>query len=243
MLKVTQKGFTILLPIIGFVILTAIIAAGWVVMQRKQGSLRGGTTCDKPFALEYDVIDFENIEQVTPPGSIINGHWKTHSYINFKDKDVVDVRAPSDMTLKSGAKYTQNGQTQYTFNFEATCGFSFAFDHVNKPIQSVADQFSGDPQDDTHSINTDPIFFAAGEVFAQADGNGVQRQFDFGVYDSNTTNGLEDDSKYYEWTKTGSSKYKNAVCPYDHYPPAKRAQYYALFDSSNFDPMPTTFCN
>jgi len=194
-------------------------------------------------AFTNDVVNIDEIEKIIPPGLIIGGHFKTHSYINFIPK-TVKIHAPVEIVLTHGAKYTHgNDKVQYTLQFNGPCRLVIMFDHMSDPIDEIKKQFSGPPQTDTRSKKLDPITFSAGEVIGETDGNGVQKQFDFGVYDLDIQSNVINLEKFKEWKDNPSIKYQNAICPYDEYSEEKRATYYELFSVLNEDPIPKYYCS
>lgn len=231
--------------IVGSVLLAALIGTTVAMgLSRDSDTDRTGgaapaTACPDP-ALTADVVPFEHIEQVTPPGSIIGESFKAHSYVNFSGPET-EIRAPLPTTLTQGAKYRQSGKTQYLLEFASDCGLRIWFDHVSEPVDSIASQLSGPPSDDSGTERLEPVSFAAGETIGRTDGNGVQRQFDFGLYDLEHENDYTG-TKFEPYLVPGSEKYEHAVCPYDYYTTKKRTAYYALFDTTNDEPYSTFFC-
>ncbi len=232
------------------IIVATFLIAGFVVFRIQSSTTNNealytvseeGRDCSEP-QLTTEVIDFADIERIAPPGYIIGGHFKTHSYINFLPT-TVDVRAPVTMVLTQGAKYTQeNDKVQYTVQFNGPCDLVIMFDHLSNPVDSIARQFSEPPQTDTKSKQLEPIRFEVGEVVATTDGNGLQRQFDFGVYDLSIKSEVVKLPEFSQWSDDPSLKYQHAVCPYDQYAPVKRIKHYDLFGSVNSEPMPKYYC-
>lgn len=243
-----QNGFAVVGVLIVAAVL-ALIAAAAVYVKNHQlptesTSKHKGQTADcDNFKLAHDTTKFDQVETVTPPGSIIAGSLKAHSYINFKP-DQVEIIAPAGMTLVSGAKYTQppvEDKVQYLLDFEADCGYSIRYDHISDPGSEITDQLSGPPGETTRGQSLDPIDYQAGSVVGSTDGNGVQRQFDFGVYKKGNTNAFASDERYKPYIE--SDIHTSAVCPFDQYPDAKNKQYYKLFSVTEDHPQPDILCH
>lgn len=176
------------------------------------------TTCTSNSSpvFTHDITDFYRIGQITPPGSVINGHFKAHSYIWIANGLSVPVYAPVDMTLKNGAYYTEQGMTQYVLSFQVSCEVNIKLDHILNPIQTVRDVFpdTARPTNDTRGeAPTNEISFKAGDLIGNTSGTLEAHNWDFGVYNS-VTGGQE-----------------NGVCPYDYFETNKKSAYYGLFIS------------
>jgi len=201
-----------------------------------------GNNCKNP-TFKHDTIAFDEIEEVTPPGSIIAGSLKAHSYLNFKS-DTVEVVAPTNMTLVSGAQYIQPeapNKVQYLLDFEADCGYLVRYDHISHPNDEIVEQFSGNPQSTTHTQSLKPIDYESGMMIGFTDGNGVQHQFDFGVYKTGHINAFAEDERYAPYVE--SEIHTSAVCPYDQYSETKNKIYYRLFVTSDEEPPLDKICS
>lgn len=236
----------IILAIVGIsaVVLVALAQIRSQQLPSGQISKRENQTANcSSFKLVRDTIEFDQIETITPPGSIIAGSLKAHSYINFKPRQV-DIIAPTGMTLVAGAKYTQpeaGDKVQYLLDFEADCGYQIRYDHISHPNAEITAQLSGPPADTTQTQSLQSIDYPAGAKIGSTDGNGVQRQFDFGVYKNGATNVFAQDERYKPYIE--SDVHTSAVCPFDQYTDSKNKQYYKLFSVTHEHPQPDILCN
>lgn len=243
----SSSGFSMLIVPVAIIILGIILAALAYVRhnQLSTGSLskhdNQTADCNK-FKLTHDTIEFDQIETVTPPGSIIEGSLKAHSYINFKP-DQVDIIAPTGMTLVAGAKYTQpeaGEKVQYILDFEADCGYQIRYDHISHPNAGITKQLPEPPGESTRTQSLESIDYSAGATIGSTDGNGVQRQFDFGVYKRGITNIFSEDERFSLYIE--SDVHTSAVCPFDQYTDSKNKQYYKLFSATYEHPQPDILC-
>lgn len=243
------QGFLLIKIVLLVVVMSALI--GIVLAQITSRRLptgqfpkRASQTNDcSDFKLTYDTVEFSQIEAVTPPGSIVAGSLKAHSYINFKPEQV-DIIAPTGMTLTAGAKYTQPeaaGKVQYLLDFEADCGYQIRYSHISHPNAEITEQLPGAPSESTRTQSLKPIDYPAGATIGSTDGNGVQRQFDYGLYKDGITNVFAQDERFSPYVE--SEVHTSAVCPFDQYTDSKNRQYYELFNATDGHPQPDILCN
>ena len=114
------------------------------------------------------------------------------------------------MTLITGA-HTVDGP--YGFIFRVSCEVQLRFGHITEPIQEIKDVFPSTPAQDSRDQKIDhEIFFKAGEVIAYTTGTEMAGNWDFGVYNSVTSNRYASDP---QWNI--SATYTTAVCPFDYF--------------------------
>jgi hypothetical protein len=189
------------------------------------------------------VTDLNKVKLINPPGSVVNdiqqnNVLKTHSFVVVKEK--APIYAPIDSTLYTGAFYTEEGKTQYSLFFEASCEVFYITDHVHEVVDKIKTAFPDPPSKTTQSTDLkNPIPFKSGELIGYSTGTKNARHWDFGVYNKKKPNHLKNETQY---------KLHNrdliANCPYDYFPSDMRKQYYATFDTIiSEDSTPTTFCN
>ena len=183
-----------------------------------------------------DITNIEKMSMIVPPGTLEGTILKTHSYVQVKEK--APVYAPYDAYLYEGVFYTEEGMTQYSMFFQATCEVMYIFDHIQEPVDRIREAFPDEPRIDTRTqpLRT-PIFFKEGELIGHTTGTKFAKHFDFGVYNSDRPNFLSSQDEY-----KVSSRDKIANCPYDYFSDEKRDVYYSLFGSFISDTAPTTFC-
>ena len=81
------------------------------------------TTCPDPFVFKMP-IDINSATSILYPGQIRGGNYKAHGGFRFDGKkpDEITVTAPYDAKVISGARYPENAEIQYTFDFEHSFG-------------------------------------------------------------------------------------------------------------------------
>ncbi|MBI2610510.1 hypothetical protein HYW60_01065 [Candidatus Kaiserbacteria bacterium] len=171
------------------------------------------------------ITDMSKVNYIVPPPTMGAGpSLKPHSYIGT-DHARVPVYAPIDMTLITGA-HTFDGP--YGFIFKVNCEVQLRFGHITEPIQEIKDVFPSTPAQDSRDQKIDhEIFFKAGDVIAYTTGTEMAGNWDFGVYNSATSNRYANDP---EWNI--SATYTTAVCPFDYFEASLRQAYVSKFNSA-----------
>jgi len=167
--------------------------------------------------------DITKINYIAPPPTIGSGpSLKTHSYIGT-DHALVPIYAPTAMKLVSGAYYVGG---PYTLEFQVSCEVTLRFGHVTDPIDLIKNVFPSQPASDSRTFAVTPINFNAGDVVAYTTGTDQAGNWDFGVYNSATTNRYAADPSW-----NTSTVYTTAVCPFMYYSPSMKSTYYNLFNN------------
>src|SRR3989338_1671004 len=172
-----------------------------------------------------DITDMSKVNYIAPPPTMGAGpSLKPHSYIGT-DHARVPVYAPIDMTLITGA-HTVGGPDG--FIFRVSCEVQMRFGHITEQIQEIKDVFPSTPAQDSRDQKIDyEIFFKAGEVIAYTTGTEMAGNWDFGVYNSVTSNRYASDP---QWNI--SATYTTAVCPFDYFPANLKSVYFSKFNSA-----------
>lgn len=199
----------------------------------------GALTCtsNKSPTFTNHITNMTKVTKVSPPPMLLGSGLKTHSYLSVTGK--VPVYAPAAATLESGAYYLEgNPGGEYILTFDVSCEVRFRFDHVVSPVQKIRDALNQSPQSDTRSNKpTQTVSVAAGEQIGETTGT-VNLVWDFGVYNSATTNKYAGDPTY-----NSSDIYTTAVCPFDYFSAAMRTAYSSKFGPINDQtPVTTEFC-
>ena len=173
----------------------------------------------------HHITDMSQVNYIVPPPTMGAGpSLKPHSYIGT-DHARVPVYAPIDMTLITGA-HTVEGP--YGFIFRVSCEVQLRFGHITEPIQEIKDVFPLTPAQDSRDQKIEhEIFFKAGDIIAYTIGTKTAGNWDFGVYNSATSNRYANDP---EWGN--SSTYTTAVCPFDYFETSLRQAYIPKFNST-----------
>ena len=183
------------------------------------------------------ITDVDKIANVVTPPVIIAGSLKTHSYVETQ-KQRVPVYAPADMTLVTGAFYTAG---PYWLGFEVTCEITLRFAHITEPLQEIKDLFPDTPSQDSRDQQLKgTIAFKAGDLIGYTTGTSQAGNWDFGVYDSGSSN------RYAGSAEWGNSwVYTTAVCPYDFFSPELKQVYVGKYNKQVYSSMQRdgpTFC-
>jgi hypothetical protein len=78
-------------------------------------------------------VDLSRATAVLYPGQVRGGDYKPHGGFRFDQPgqgNAIGVSAPMDAVVYRGARYIENGETQYLFDFINSCGIMFRFDHL-----------------------------------------------------------------------------------------------------------------
>ena len=186
----SKKGFT-LIPVI---VITVILVGGFFIFAapKYQGPASpnsSSTSCPNPLVIQTPV-DLEKATSILYPGQVRGGDFKRHGGFRFDDSknDEIEVRAPIDSSLVAASRYIEQGEVQYLFDFETSCGIKYRFDHLLKLSQKFKEAVDKLPQakeNDSRTTNINPqITVQTDEIIATA--VGVQKDqnvfVDFGVY-------------------------------------------------------------
>ncbi|MBI2589824.1 hypothetical protein HYW32_02280 [Candidatus Berkelbacteria bacterium] len=199
------------------------------VEEQQQSSTPSCTSNTNP-SFTHHITDLGLVAKVVSPPTKAGTDLKPHGYVDTQLTSA-PVYAPIAATLESGAFYQEgNPDGEYLLVFKASCEVTFRFDHITNPIQVVKDAF---PTKQSHTRTNAPasaVSFMAGEQIGTTTGT-IDGIWDFGVYNSSTSNRYADDP-IYNW----SSNATTAVCPWSYYSTSMYAQYSALFGSLGGNP-------
>lgn len=184
------------------------------------------------------ITDIHKVNYVaTPPTMGAGPSLKTHSYIGT-DHARVPIYAPTAMTLKSGSHYVGG---PYMFEFQVSCEVVVRFGHVTNPVDSIKNLLPSEPKSGSQTQELNPVSFAAGEVIAYTTGTDAAGNWDFGVYNSATTNRYVNDANW-----NNSATYTTAVCPFEYFTQDLKSMYASKFNASILGGNPPhgeSFCN
>lgn len=143
--------------------------------------------------------DLATATAVLYPGQMRGGNYKPHGGLMFHGtpNNAVTVTLPLDAIALRGSRYVEAGETQYMFDFVASCGIMMRFDHLlvlSPELEALAAQLPEPVVDDSRTTafpSSEPL--AAGTTLATGVGfrdtpPGGNTFFDFGVYDLRTQN-------------------------------------------------------
>lgn len=181
-------------------------------------------TSDPSPVFTNHITDMSKVSYVVPPPTIGSGpSLKSHSYIGTHGAKV-PVYAPVAMTLKSGSHYVGG---PYMFDFMASCEVTVRFGHITDPMDSIKRLLPAKPNSDSRTQELPPVGFAAGDIIGYTTGTDAAGNWDFGVYNSSTSNRYASDPKW-----NNSAIYTTAICPFDYFTPGLKKDYAAKFNSN-----------
>lgn len=170
----------------------------------------------------HHITDIEQIKNIATPPLIVSEDLKTHSYLDTEKKRV-PVFAPIDMSLISGAFYKDG---PYRLDFQVSCEITVRFTHITEPIDEIKSFFSSEPSEDSKdNMLGGRLNFKAGDLVGYTIGTPMAGNWDFGAYDSTSSNKYSLSEKW-----NNSWVYTTAVCPYDYFPQELREEYAKKFN-------------
>lgn len=168
------------------------------------------------------ITDMSKVSYVVPPPTMGSGpSLKTHSYIGTNGVRV-PIYAPMVMTLKGGSHYVGG---PYGFDFRVSCEVTVRFGHITDPVDSIKKLLPSEPKSDSRTQELSPVSFAAGELIGYTTGTDAAGNWDFGVYNSATSNRYANDPNW-----NNSTVVTTAVCPFNYFTPNLKAEYAAKFN-------------
>jgi len=174
----------------------------------------------------HHLTTIDKITTIQTPPRLVSGYLKTHSYVDTKGARV-PIYAPIDMTLTTGAFY-EGGP--YTLDFQISCEISLRLGHVTEPIEKIKKLFPSTPAKDSRGIDLPKkINFQAGELIAYTTGTTQAGNWDFGMYDSSSSNKYAQNK---DWNN--SFIYTTAVCPYDYFSPELKGEYVKKYNKVTY---------
>lgn len=199
-------------------------ASGISWQQTGQGWQPTGTPPDCPSPVFTAPVDLGLATSILYPGQTRGGNYKPHGGFRFDGitDNRVTLSIPLDAVIVDGARYLVGGETQYTFDFVAPCGYMYRFGHLlilPDKFQQLADQFPTAVEGDSRTTNlSSPVAVTKGEVLATAVGvtKDTNTFVDFGVYDLRQKNAISHDPTWAAAHDPSLAPY--AVCWFDLLP-------------------------
>lgn len=183
------------------------------------------------------ITDMSKVKYIVPPPTMGAGpSLKPHGYIGTEGKKV-PIYAPVNMKVKSGSHYIGG---PYSLNFEVSCEVTVHFGHVTDPIDSFKNLLPTEPKTDSRTQELSGVSFLAGDLIAYTTGTSQAGNWDFGVYNSATSNRYASDP---DWNN--SSSYTTAVCPFEYFTSNLKEAYISKFNftfMSGNPPHGESFC-
>jgi len=162
--------------------------------------------CPNPVTIKSP-IDVSKATAVLYPGQVRGGDFKPHGGLAATDNNVAVV-AVMDAYAYRGARYIEDGEVQYLFDFVNPCGLMYRLDHLytlSDDMMKLANQLPEPKPDESRTFKfTDNILVKQGTTIATVLGHVKTKNagFDLGVFDlrqpneaSKTNNLYKTDSK------------------------------------------------
>lgn len=186
-------------------------------------------------------VDPSVVQYIIPPGTASGDEIKPHSYAITGHAANYAVYAPVNSVLEAVVHYTETGiPSEYLLTFRVSCEVTYRFDHLINAVPSIVAVASATPQTGSGATGkTFSIPFKAGDLVAYSNSGTLTGGFDFGVYNTNTSNAFINLQRYVSMNRTNNV---NSTCPYDYYSSANRAPFYAKFASSSGTSYPNMGC-
>ncbi len=262
--KHDQQGSHIIAVALMLVVVVVIGAVGWRVVSKSRSdnsstaSQSQNTTtstndtasqaCDTTPVVSLPV-EKALIESILYPGQSRGGNYKPHGGFRLNTVDnTASITLPLDARVIAGARYIEQGEVQYMFDFETYCKIRLRFDHLlvlGEALQSVAASLPEPKPDDSRTTNLNGPALKAGTVLATEVGFAKNHNvgFDFGMYDYNQKNKKSQDSTWLADPQHQFDMAQYAVCWFDYLSPADKEHVLSLPAGDQQNGSNSDYCN
>ncbi len=159
-------------------------------------------SCENPLVLPVPV-SLSNATSILYPGQVRGNDYKPHGGVRFDGQGQgpdLEIFAPIDANLRSGARYLQGGILQHLFELVNECGIMYRLDHLldlSPRFQEIADTLPQGGEGQSQGTFFAPgIRVRAGELIATTIGVPGNVFFDWGVYDLRSMNAISNDAAW-----------------------------------------------
>lgn len=231
------------------VIIFGVMAFYHVRSPLNQASVNNGATTDTPssdsnLVFSHQVFDPAKVSHITPLGELNGGYEEAQAIagvmVNTKrdiisDANMLNVFAPTDMTLESYAYYDvpPDGK-DWALIFRVNKDVIMRFDHITQPTEKIVAATTTTPQPTSGEVSPKKkVRVAAGEKIAQTRGTSLAKNWNIYTYDRRHTNKFVN-QKRYDTGHDRSTGYKliHSACVFSYYPEEIRATYLALMGAT-----------
>src|SRR3989344_6574304 len=170
----------------------------------------------------HQIFDPAKISHITPLGELNGGYEEAQALgsvtIWIKPEAVangsmVDVFAPTDMTLESYAYYKTPDGKDWTLILRVTDDVRLKFDHITQAVDKIVAATTSTPKD--NSAEESPkqkVSFTAGEKIAQTRGTNLAKNWNIYMYEGAHKNQFVNQKRYEQGgARSGQKKLLNAV--------------------------------
>lgn len=237
-MKNNQDGFTHVVLVIVVIILFIIIGLGGYLLFGMSGTQKvviatvneqnstqlpdqetENTECEAKPILPLPV-DKTFIESVLYPGQLRGGDYKAHGGFRLNTPTTTaTIYLPVEASVIAVARYLEQGEIQYLFDFETKCNIRLRFDHIAVPspyLAELAEELPTPVEGDSKTTKVLGRLMKKGESVATKVGFETNKNvtFDFGLYDYNQKNSASSDPAWAAAHPSENEKY--AVCWFDY---------------------------
>lgn len=173
------------------------------------------------------IFDPVNIDFITPLGELNGGYEESQTIsgvmINIKrdlvsNGEMIDVFAPTAMTLYSYAYYSTGGaeSPNWTLVFNINKDVVLKFDHITEASDRIVKVTTSTPKDNSREDQPiENITIAAGELIGRTSGTHLAKNWNIYMYDNAVKNSFINQPRY-EQNEIGMRLISGA-CPFDYY--------------------------
>lgn len=180
--------------------------------------------CSEPLTIKSP-MDVSKATDKLYPGQVRGGDFKPHGGLgsDTATDNKIDVLMPYSAYLYRGAKYQEQGETQYLLDFIAPCGIMVRLDHLktlSSELQSLTKELPLGGESDSRTTKfTNHSLLKQGTVVAKEVGfeSPLNVFFDLGVYDLRSQNEASKDPAFANEPKRKADKEQSyySVCWFD----------------------------
>lgn len=252
-MKRHKQGFSHLLILVAIVVLGIVGFAGYRVIRAdsigvsdenfdsQQNANTEDQSSDKVSELSVDCseqlvlslpVPISDVASIMYPGQYRGGNFKPHGGFRMKStSNDVNVVMPMDAKVVKAARYLEQAEIQYLFEFSNECQMRMRFDHLatlSSELQSVADTLPEAKPDESRTTNIDGPSLKKGTIVATRVGfvknNNVS--FDFGLFDDSKKNEASSDATWASVHQFENDQH--GVCWFDYLNESDRQSVLAL---------------
>ena len=242
-----QKGLAHLGIILAVFVLAVVGLVGWRVMSQKKDEQKpasqnqAASQSEQPKTQELQfsqpIFNASDISFIGPLGELNGGYEEAQTIagitINIKPGAVaggkeIEVRAPAAMTLESYAYYKVGSEpSSWALIFRLSSDAAIKFDHITRASDKIMAATTTTPKSDSREETPkSKVSFTAGEVVAYTSGTSTAHNWNIYMNDNRHKNSFVNQARY-ESSHLGK-KMISAVCPFNYYDEAKKADFIAL---------------
>jgi hypothetical protein len=213
-----------------------------------QGGGSGGPAQSCADAFTAPLLDFSNVQVVTPIGLVGGGGTEIvgRSYVFPRPEigEAIPLYAPTAMKLVGGVRYVPLGAPEdyrpdWSLAFRPDCSSSVLIElyHVKGVVPALVEALGDETAMSSAWQQTSAdVHFEAGDEIGEWVRGTNSVAFDFIVNDNSVTNEFATPARY------ATSNILHVICPYTYYAPELRADFESLLGAPGGGPIEGTAC-